>query len=127
MVYAKEGLIPYNRNSKQKSRDLRNKQTEAERILWERLRNKHTGYHFYRQKPVGDYIVDFYCPKKKLIVEVDGANHFTNEGKENDKARDDIMVALGFLVLRFSNMKVLKNTDKVVEKIAEKISLYPSL
>ncbi len=122
-----DGLIPYNRNSKQSSRNLRNNQTEAEQCLWERIRNNHTGYKFYRQKPVGDYIVDFYCPKAKLIIEIDGAQHFTAEGIGNDKVRDEIMRGIGLTVLRFRNSEVMGNTDKVVESIIDKISLFPSL
>ena len=119
-VESNDGLIPYNRNSKKTSRNLRNNQTEAEKTLWERVRNNHIGYKFYRQKPVGDYIVDFYCPKAKLIIEVDGAQHFTPEGKANDKTRDEVMQGLGFTVLRFTNSEVLKKTDKVMKMIVNK-------
>ena len=129
-----EGLVPYNKKSKDSSRKLRNAMTKEEKCLWERIRNNHLGPTFYRQKPVGDYIVDFYCPKAKLVIEVDGAQHFTAEGIEYDKVRDEIIYNLGFKVLRFSNSEVTDKIDKVVEKIIgeislsrEKISLSPSL
>ena len=72
-------MIPYNKNLKELSKSLRSNLTEAERCLWIRLRLKHLGYVFYRQKPIGDYIVDFFCPKAQLIVEVDGGQHFSSE------------------------------------------------
>lgn len=112
-------MIPYNKNLKELSKSLRGKMTEAERRLWTRIRLKHLGYVFYRQKPVGDYIVDFYCPKAKLVVEVDGSQHFTENTASNDRVRDEYMRSLGLTVLRFSNSEVLKNTDSVAEKIYE--------
>ncbi len=123
-------MIPYNKNLKELSKSLRNKQTEAEQCLWTRLRLKHLGYVFYRQKPIGDYIVDFYCPRARLIVEVDGGQHFTVETAGNDRLRDEYMRSLGLTVLRFSNSEVLKNTDRVVGKIYKllgKIPLNPPL
>lgn len=110
-------MIPYNKNLKELSKSLRGNLTEAERHLWTRLRLKHLGYVFYRQKPVGDYIVDFYCPKAKLVIEVDGGRHFTVDTASNDKVRDEYMRSLGLMVLRFSNSEVLKDTDSVAEII----------
>jgi very-short-patch-repair endonuclease len=127
MLYSKDGLVPYNRQSKPSSRELRNNLTEAELHLWERLRRKHTGYKFYRQKPIGDYIVDFYCPKARLVVEVDGARHFTHDGIENDIVRDEILHGLNLTVLRFTNSEVMENTDKVMEKIIREILHSPPL
>jgi very-short-patch-repair endonuclease len=118
-------VIPYNRNLKEISKSLRSKQTEAERCLWKRLKLKHLGYVFYRQKPLGDYIVDFYCPKAKLVVELDGGQHFSTETAINDRVRDEQMLGLGLNVLRFSNSEVLKNTDKVVVKIREQLEKNP--
>jgi very-short-patch-repair endonuclease len=99
--------------------------TEAEKCLWKRIKLKHLRYAFYRQKPIGEYIVDFYCPKAHLVVEVDGGHHFTSDTASNDRIRDDYMRGLGLTVLRFSNSKVLKHTDKVIETI--KIRLCPPL
>jgi very-short-patch-repair endonuclease len=112
-------VIPYNKNLKALSKNLRGNLTEAERCLWTRIQLKHLGYVFYRQKPIGDYIVDFYCPKARLVVEVDGGQHFTEGTASNDRVRDEYMHNLGLTVLRFSNSEVLKNTDRVTEIIYE--------
>jgi len=111
-------MLPYNWNLKQPSRQLRANTTGAERCLWGRLRRKQLkGCQFYRQKPIGDYIVDFYCPRAKLVVEVDGGHHFSDEVAERDMVRDEYLNALGLKVLRFTNSKVMKNAEGVVEKI----------
>jgi very-short-patch-repair endonuclease len=123
-------VIPYNKNLKELSKNLRVNLTGAERCLWTRLRLKHLGYTFYRQKPIGEYIVDFYCPKAKLVIEVDGSQHFKAEAAGNDRVRDEYLKSLGLTVLRFSNSEVLKSTDSVARKIYKllgKISLNPSL
>ncbi len=112
-------VIPYNTNHKIISKSLRSKPTEAERCLWKRLKLKHIGYIFHRQKPIGDYIVDFYCPKAKLIIEVDGDYHSSAEMAGNDKVRDKIMQNLGMTVLRFHNSEVLNNTEKVIDTIRQ--------
>jgi len=119
-------VIPYNKNLKELAKSLRNKLTEAEQRLWTRLRLKHLGYVFYRQRPIGDYIVDFYCPKARLVVEVDGGQHFTKDTASSDRVRDEYMRSLDITVLRFSNSEVLKNTDSVAEAIY-KILLSPPL
>ena len=123
-------VIPYNKNLKELSKSLRNNQTEAEQRLWTRLRLKHLGYTFYRQKPIGDYIVDFYCPKARLVIEIDGGQHFSEETAEYDRTRTDYLQSLGLEVLRFTNSEVLKNTDSVAEIIygqVGKILLNPPL
>lgn len=117
-------MIPYNKNLKEIAQSLRDHPTKAESCLWENVRLQHLGCKFYRQKPIGDYIVDFFCPKAKLVVEIDGGHHFTETGKGNDRVRDEYMKSLELYVLRFSNSEVMKNTDKVVESIG-KILLHP--
>jgi len=113
-------MIPYNENLRQLSRQLRNNMTDAERYLWIKLRlGQLKGCHFYRQKPIGEYIVDFFCPKAKLVIEVDGSQHFSDETIEYDKIRDEYMNGVGLKVLRFSNSDVMKNLDGVVESILE--------
>lgn len=108
----------YNKNLKQASRDLRNNMTDAERLLWSRLRNKQIlGLQFYRQKPILNYIVDFYCPAANLVIECDGSQHFTNEGLEADRVRDEALAQLGLKVLRFDNGQVIEQLDNVVEVI----------
>ena len=92
--------------------------TDAERRLWSKIRRKQLKkYQFYRQKNIGDYIVDFYCPAAKLIVEIDGGQHYSEENIAKDEARDKLLSDLGFRVLRFSNSDVFKNIEGVVEEI----------
>ncbi len=96
--------------------------TDAERLLWSELRRKQLkGYQFYRQKIIGNYIVDFYCPKAKLIVEIDGSQHYNDEELKKDKTRDDYMGEHKLKVLRFSDREVFKNLSGVVEKIYENL------
>jgi very-short-patch-repair endonuclease len=92
--------------------------TECERLLWSRLRRKQIlGVTFYRQKPIGPFIVDFYAPAAKLVVEVDGSQHLEPEHAMRDADRDEYLASLGLSVLRFGNEQVLRQTDAVVEVI----------
>ena len=103
-------MLPYNGNLKQLSRQLRENMTDAERHLWTKIRMKQLkGYQFYRQKPIGDYIVDFFCPRAKLIIEIDGSQHFSDEMADYDRIRDEYISSLGLRVLRFTNTDVMKN------------------
>jgi len=96
--------------------------TDAEKLLWSKVRGKQLGdVQFYRQKIIGDYIVDFYCPKAKLVIEVDGAQHYEDDGAEKDRIRDDQMRALGQNVLRFSNREVLGDIAGVIEAVKESL------
>ncbi len=72
---------------------------------------------FYRQKNIGDHIVDFYCPAAKLILEVDGGQHYEVKAQEKDRERDEYFAELGFTVLRFSDREVFKNIEGVLERI----------
>ncbi|GAA5556749.1 uncharacterized protein HI_1162 [Acinetobacter schindleri] len=111
-------MKPYNKKLKQASRDLRNNMTDAEKLLWSKLRNKQIlALQFYRQKPILNYIVDFYCPAANLVIECDGSQHFTNEGLEADRIRDEALAELGLKVLRFDNGQVMTRLDNVVEVI----------
>lgn len=111
-------MLPYRRDLKPLSRDLRRAMTECERLLWSRLRRKQIlGVTFYRQKPIGPFIVDFYAPAAKLVVEVDGSQHLEPEHAMRDADRDEYLASLGLSVLRFGNEQVLRQTDAVVEVI----------
>jgi len=115
-------MLVYDKKLKQLSKRLRDNMTDAENRLWERIRMRQIkGYHFYRQKPVGDYIVDFFCPRAKLVIEIDGSHHLVGETVKYDRIRDDYLSSLGLRVLRFANKDVLKNTEGVVERIGEEI------
>lgn len=76
-----------------------------------------------RQKPIGEYIVDFYCAKKKTVIEIDGTQHFEDAGKESDKRRDAYLESLGLTVLRYSNHDVNSNFAGVCEDILNKLGL----
>ncbi len=94
-------MLPYNGNLKQYSRQLRENMTDAERHLWAKIRMKQLkGYQFYRQKPIGDYIVDFFCPRAQLVIEIDGSQHFSDDMLEYDRIRDEHMRSLGLRVLK---------------------------
>ena len=111
-------MLLYNKSLKQLSRSLRRNMTDAEMFLWSKLRGKQLkGFQFYRQKIIDNYIADFYCPKSKLVIEVDGGQHYSAEGREKDKKRDDYMASVGIAVLRFSDREVLMQVDVVVEEI----------
>jgi len=119
-------MLPFNKNLKPFARKLRSSMTDAELQLWSKIRRKQIGgCQFYRQKNIGNYIVDFYCPKGRLILEIDGGQHYTDEGIKKDQARNQHLDKLGFTVLRFSDMEVLKNIDGVVEKIYEYLIKSP--
>ena len=112
-------MLRYDRNLKQVACLLRNEMTRSEQMLWARLRGKQIqSVQFYRQKPIGAYIVDFYAPKAKLVVEVDGSQHLDLDHEENDAKRDAYLASAGLGVLRFSNTQVLRELDAVVNVIS---------
>ena len=116
-------MKPYNKNLKQASRDLRNNMIEAEKLLWTRLRGKQIlGLQFYRQKPILNFILDFYCPAANLVIECDGSQHFTDEGLEADRVRDQALAELGLRMLRFDNGMIFRETDVVVQVIYDVIT-----
>lgn len=111
-------MKPYNKNLKQASRNLRSNMTDAEQLLWQRIRRKQIlGLQFYRQKPILNFIVDFYCPAVNLVIECDGGQHYSKEGLELDKNRDHTLSELGLITLRFSNHQILTEIDAVVEQV----------
>lgn len=112
----------YNKHLKQPARTLRKNQTNAEEHLWQRIRRKQIeGLQFYRQKPLFNFIVDFYCPRAGLVVECDGSQHHTLEGLAADAERDNILFHAGIKVLRFNNHQILTETEVVCEVIRQAI------
>ena len=108
----------YNPKLKKYSRTLRKNATDAERLIWSKIRKKQLkNLQFYRQKIIGRYIVDFYCPKAKLVIELDGGRHYEREGKKKDKKRDEFLRKKGLKVLRFSDTEVFLNLEGVLEEI----------
>lgn len=89
--------------------------TDAERILWPHLKNKKLGYRFRRQHGLGPYIVDFYCPEKRLIIELDGTQHVFN--KAYDEKRDAFLSSLNMRILRVWNNEVFQNLEGVIVTI----------
>jgi very-short-patch-repair endonuclease len=101
-------------------RKLRTASTDAERFLWQRLRNKQIlNLRFLRQYGVGNYILDFYCPTLRLAIELDGGQHAEN--KEMDEFRTKFLNAQNITVLRFWNNDVFKNTDGVLQTVFETV------
>lgn len=101
-------------------KDLRNNITPQELLLWYKLKNKSLGQKFRRQHSIGNFIADFYCPVKKLVIELDGSQHLDNE--EYDKERTEYFESLGIRVIRFWNGDVNKNLDGVLMKIEEELN-----
>ena len=115
-------MRPYAPRLKLQARRLRGNLSDAEHVLWQRLRRKQLhGVQAHRQKPLGRWIVDFYLPAARLVIEVDGGQHFTDEGMAKDAMRTRALNRMGLRVLRFDNLQVLKETDAVVEVIWQTI------
>jgi very-short-patch-repair endonuclease len=98
-------------------RKLRREQTDAEKIVWSILRNNQLGCKFRRQHPVGDYIVDFICLEKSLVIEIDGGQHSI----EVDKVRSDFIESRGFKILRFWNNEIFESREGVYDRIKEQV------
>ena len=98
----------YNHQHLDAARRLRREMTPAEKQLWYQYccKSKH---RFYRQRAIGQFIVDFYCPSAKLVIELDGSQHYTKDGKEYDSIRTDILECYHLTVIRFSNDQVTKD------------------
>lgn len=112
--------FPYNDPKlKDRRRELRRKSTDSEIIIWNILRNNKLGVKFKRQFGIGHYITDFCCPEKRLVIELDGSQHYYENGLEYDKVRDSYLKELGYTVLRFANTEVLNSIDGVIMKIKE--------
>uniref|UniRef100_UPI0040486F95 endonuclease domain-containing protein n=1 Tax=Algoriphagus sp. TaxID=1872435 RepID=UPI0040486F95 len=111
-------FLPYNKNLKEFSRDLRSHSTLSEILLWQKLRaSQFRGYAFNRQKPLGNYIVDFYCLKLDLVIEVDGNSHFFEESVVEDQERQKVIEHMGVNFLRFSDLEVKRSMPIVLEEI----------
>ena len=115
--------VIYNKaHQKQTRRQLRQESTEAEKILWQELRNRKLGEKFRRQYGIGNYIVDFCCAIKKLAIEVDGEIHNEDEQIFYDQDRSKTIEELGYKVIRFWNNEVKNNIDNVLDKIRNEIN-----
>lgn len=108
----------YNQALKKNARDLRKNQTDMERILWSHLRSRQLcGLKFRRQFPIQQYILNFYCPERRIAIELDGGQHNTDAYKIRDQERDMLLARMNIIVLRFWNNEIIENIDGVVAKI----------
>jgi very-short-patch-repair endonuclease len=115
-------VLTYDAKLKERSRRLRRKMTDAEIILWSKIRMKQlNGYQFFRQKPISRYIADFFCTKAKLVIEIDGGQHFFTDIVEYDESRDKYLESLGLTVLRFTNTEIKENIEGVIDVILENL------
>jgi len=115
-------MLPYNRRLKTKARSLRTNPTDAELHLWYRLRRKQIlGVQFYRQKPIGNYIADFYAPAVKRVVELDGAQHLELGQAKYDAQRTRYLEQQGLKVLRFDDRQALLQTESLLEAIFQAV------
>ena len=115
----------YNKILKQFSRELRSNSTLSEIILWtEVLKARKLGYQFHRQRPVLDYIGDFFCKDLKLFIELDGVTHFEKSVKAKDRWKQSEIESHGYTLLRFNDEEVIGELEKVKEEIESRIRAY---
>lgn len=111
-------IIPYNPKLKELARELRNNSTKSEIILWKELKGKFEGkYDFHRQKPLDNYIADFFCHELKLVIEIDGETHNWEETQRKDFQKESRFNELGLNVLRFPDTDILKQLEPTLETI----------
>jgi len=110
--------LPYNSNLVARAKELRKNMTPAEKKLWYGYLRKFP-FRVLRQKPIDNFIVDFYCATLKLVIEVDGDSHYTNEGRDYDRERTQILEGYGLKVMRFRNDEVLNEWEVVYQRIGE--------
>lgn len=121
-------MYPYNPKLKEYARQLRNDCTHSEKMLWQCLKGDQVkGYDFHRQKPIGNYILDFFCHELELGIEVDGHTHESEIVKRKDTRKEKYMNEQGITVLRFTDDEVFGNLDLVVKKIELWIEEFESL
>jgi very-short-patch-repair endonuclease len=118
----KRTIIPYNPKLKEFARQLRNNSTITEIFIWQKLKRKQMyGYDFHRQKPIDNYILDFFCYELMLGIEIDGYSHELIEVVEKDSKKTKKMKQFGITVLRFSDYQVLKEMENVLRAIEQYI------
>ena len=115
------GIYLYNNDKlKQRRRELRKNQTDAEKILWQYLRRRSIeDFRFFRQYSIGPYILDFYCPKIRLAIEIDGGQHAEDKNIVKDEGRTKFLKKENILMLRFWNNEVREQKEAVAEKIKD--------
>lgn len=117
--------IKYNHHLTELARQLRNNPTKSEKILWKYLKgDKLGGYDFHRQKPIGNFIYDFYCHDLQVVIELDGYTHTFDEVIENDKAKDVFANELGLTILRFPDKRIYRDINNVLSELAQFIEEF---
>ncbi len=124
--YRSADILNYSALRKFAAENRRN-MTPAEKALWQQLRGQQLGVKFLRQYIIGNYIVDFFCPSKQLIIEVDGKYHYAEDNQDFDNIRDTYLSLQGYKVLRFINEQVLCNIDQVIATIQTQLCNLPPL
>jgi very-short-patch-repair endonuclease len=109
-------FFDYNKNLIDRARDNRKAMTQAERRMWYEI-IPNLNIKVMRQRVIGNYIADFYCASKKLVIEVDGDSHFSDDAQEYDRIRTDYFESLGIRVVRYTNDDVLENQDEVLKDL----------
>jgi len=105
--------------------ELRTEATSAEKIFWSKVgRRQFYDLKFRRQHGIGNYIVDFYCPEKKLVVEIDGDTHAGSDAIKRDNIRTKFIESLGYTVIRYTNSDVINNIEGVFEDLSKKLNLF---
>ncbi len=120
-------IIHYNSNLKKLAAELRTHSTQSEVFLWEELKAKRLeGYRFVRQKPIGEYIVDFYCKEVGLVIELDGLSHQSEETMDKDERKEEYLRSIGLRVLRFEDEDVIRDRDNVLRVIVDALHTPPT-
>jgi len=109
-------LLPYNPKLKERAKSMRTKATPQEDKLWYQFLRTHP-CPFLRQRPINNYIVDFLAYSKKLVIEIDGAQHYTEDGKEYDNIRTSVLEGMGLHIMRFTNAEVDSSFQEVCDAI----------
>jgi len=125
MAVKRRNLL-YRQGLKEKARENRKNMTGPEKMIWNRVLRKFK-YRVTRQKPIGRYIVDFYCAKLKLVIEIDGESHYVKDGVKKDRERDRFLKSQGLTVMRFTNPEVMSNIEGVWEVLDRYECKTPSL
>lgn len=118
-VRTQVGNLRYLDELRNLSKKQRNKSTIEEILFWKKIKNDALGYRFLRQKAVGRFIIDFYCSKLMLAVEIDGSSHISKLG--SDEGRDKYLLVRGILTVRYKNDEIVKNINKVVNNLRKVI------
>ncbi|RIH89235.1 hypothetical protein Mterra_00816 [Calidithermus terrae] len=113
-------FLTYNPKLIERAKELRKNMTAAERKLWAYLRTLEP--RWLRQRPIDQYVVDFYCAERKLVIEVDGHSHFTEDGQAYDAERTAVLEGLGLKILRFTNSEVLEEFEGVCEQVSKLVA-----